>query len=400
MPASPTLRCLATLVALSGCAVTVQGSSGSGSDAAVADAAPVNDTFTPPPPPLDSGVPPVRDGGVVFPDAPLPPRDVPVAADRPQLGFTFVGRWRAVTLEFLDDEGRTQRVRDTDTVISAGGGVSYTARVNGLLLVQPQRLVYGVALLAEGHVFGTPDVGGGGGINAGGNVLAGTLDDAAGVFRYAPGDDGAVRFEARPDGTIAIVSRESGSATVFARDVFPVRQPSVMGQGMVQRPEFASGDTVSAALFWDRVGGDYVEAQTALATFGPDDTGFFRVAQGPMPPPANVRSRLRNTEVAVAYPSAYVDRNGDNLFGPTDGLRATPTFALVWRGEGQAADLQGTPFEDLMPGYSIAVLGTTYPGGGLHLVPLDNNNPIAPDVPYRDMSRPLPIRRDLPDLVP
>lgn len=401
MRASPLLGCLLALGPLAGCAVTVQGGPGPGPDAASNDVAPAVDTGLPPP--LDGGTPgedvSAPDSAVIRPDAPLPPRDVPAPGDRPSLGFSFVGRWRAVAMEFTDEEGRFRRILDTPTNVGQPGGPPFTARINGTLLVEPRRLVYGVAFLVQEHIQGVPDDGSGGGINAGGAALAGVLDDTTGVFRYAPGDEGALRLQARPDGTLAIVSQTDGNATVFARDVFPVRLDAVQGQGAVQRPEFARGDSIHAALFWDGPGGGYTELLTAALRFGPDDFVYFNVPRL-APPPAPLRSLVRATPVAVAYPSAYVDRDNNNVHTSADGPRATPTLAIAWRGNGAPGDLAGTAFEDLMPGYSFAVLGLSYPAGGLHLVPLDNLHPISPDVPYRDMSRPLPIAGDLPDLLP
>ncbi len=403
----PLLGCLLVLGLLVGCAVTVQGGPGTGSDAASndvtipVDGGIVDDTGTPLP--FDGGIPRqdvfVSDGVVMRPDAPLLPRDVSASGDRPSVGFSFVGRWRAVAMEFTDDEGRARRILDTPTNVSQPGGPPFTARINGTLLVEPRRLVYGVAFLVQEHIQGSPDDGSGGGLNAGGAALAGTLDDTTGVFRFAPGDEGAVRLQARPDGTVAIVSQTDGNATVFARDVFPVRLSSVQGRGIVQRPAFARGDSIHAALFWDVSGTGHSEFLTAPLRFGPEDFVYFNVPMLPLPPPS-VRGRVRATPVAVAYPSAYVDRDNNNVHTAADGPRAAPTVAIAWRGDGPPGDLAGTAFEDLMPGYSFAVLGQSYPSGGLHLVPLDNLHPIAPDVPYRDMSRPLPIAGDLPDLVP
>lgn len=391
------------LVALSGCAVTVQGSPGSDAAAPGSDAVVSADA---PPPGVDGATPPMRldvpvvDSTVFFPDAPPPARDVPRAdSGRPPLGFSFVGSWRAVALEFEDDAGQRRRLLDTPTVIGdPGGGASYSARVNGTLRVEPRRFVYGIALVTEGHVLGTPEEAGGG-LNAGGTVLGGTLDDATGEFRFAPGADGALQLRVRPDGTITLEGQNSPNVVVFARDPSPVRRDAVQGNGAAQRPAFLRGDTVHLGLFWDLPGMGYAEMFSARSPFDANDLARFSVTLT-APPPAMVRGSVRGVPLAVGYPSAYLDRDTSNSYTPADGERASPSFAVAWRGEGDPAALAGTAFEDLPRGYSLAVLALAYPGGVPHLVPLDNTLPIEPDVPLRVERRPLTSRGDLPNLVP
>lgn len=390
------------LVALSGCAVTVQGSPGSdaavpGSDAAVpADAQASVDGATPP---MRLDVP-AGDSTVFFPDAPLPTRDVPrVDSGRPPLGFSFVGTWRAVALEFEDDAGQRRRLLDTPTVLTEpGGGASYSARVNGTLRVEPRRFVYGIALVTEGHVLGTSEEAGGG-LNAGGTVLGGTLDDATGEFRFAPGAEGSLQLRLRPDGTITLEGQNSPNVVVFARDPSPAQRDAVQGNGAAQRPAFIRGDTVHLGLFWDLPGMGYSEMFSARSPFDANELARFSVTLT-APPPAMVRGNVRGVPLAVGYPSAYLDRDTSNSYTPADGERASPSFAVAWRGEGDPAALAGTAFEDLPRGYSLAVLALAYPGGVPHLVPLDNTLPIEPDVPLRVERRPLTSRGDLPNLVP
>lgn len=313
--------------------------------------------------------------------------DAAVAPPEP----TFLGRWRAVRVRgALND----QMVEYADTTPLDG---AFARRVNGVLIVGADRLRLNVGLFtSQGPVLS---------LSGGGDrelfwqhqlrAAEGRLSTRADGFTFedtrVPGLE-PLQFTLGEDGLLWMLVREPTGprrtvSVAFARDPNPVRRDRVeMSASLLWRHETAPPDALTPVLFWDAPGAGSLEQRLRAAPWmGPltrQTTTFALPLAGP--PSAMFQGRVGGIPVAVAYPSAYVDLDGDNRFGPADGTRLDPPLAIVWRGEGPAENLRGTAFEGFLPGYSFALPNRVLvgdPDSAAGLVPFDNTH--LPDFTLR-----------------
>lgn len=323
---------------------------------------------------------PAADAGAVADvastDAPAPTRDAALTTPEAMVG----GRWRAVRYRSVVN-GQVVEIAD-DTPFDR----DFARRVNGVLIVDESRLRMNVGLFSVTgpllSLSGNNDVPWLPLLRATEGRWRATANGL--LFEDARAPGGApLNFSLDAEGRLWVtvtdvgIRRESFSIA-FARDPNPVRRDRLeLSAQLVWRAEGAIPDTFAPMLFWDVPGSERPEQRLSAGPWGGAAPRRTRTVSLDFagPPAGMVQGRVRGIPVALAYPSAYADSDRDGRLGTGEGPPLYSPLAIVWRGEGPAEDLRGTPFEGFLPGYSLAMpnwVPVDNPGAAVGLVPFDN----------------------------
>jgi len=297
---------------------------------------------------------------------------------------TYVGRWRAVRYR---SGGDASPIEYTDTPREQGPSA---LRVNGVLLVSANRLLYNVGMFRSDGFFAHLDD------HLPSDYLwLHQIRRAEG--RLIPQEDGfsfeernrpelaPQRFVLGSDGLLWMHVRDwrGGSGTfslAFARDPMPVQRDRLdISVPLRWGGQEAPPDNLAPVLFWDAPGAGFLEQRLTAAPWmgapGARETSFNLSLVGP--PAAMFQGRVGGIPVAVAFPTAYADTDGNNRYTTADGAHLQPPLTIVWRGEGPAEALVGTAFEGILPGYSLAfphMIHISAPSTPIRLAPFDNTH--------------------------
>lgn len=357
---------------------------------------------------------------VVLPDAALPedadtPTEdavvTPDAAVDPGSAEAIVGRWRAVRIRTAE-RGRVLEYRDNP--IAANGNPS-SAWVNGMLEVHVDRLLINVTSLGMQRVHSSstepywrdqmlrtegrllP--------RNGGFVFEGTTYPGLPPLPFHFDPEGMLWLEVRD------INRSYLSCQVgFVRDPTPARRASLeMSSEVDWRSDGpAPPADLQPVLFWDAPGAGFLVQRLATGPWAGTATSSRRpfALSFPGPPPTMYQGRVGGIAVAVAPIAFATDSHSDTQRIPTDQVPLPALrYAVVWRGEGPDEALRDTPFEGLVPGYSLALVPLMWNQSiwQFWLAPFDNTHLAPIDLRLRvpgEYSPPPPSEYSVPELLP
>lgn len=336
---------------------------------------------------LSDGRTPGRDATAVTPDAEAPPRsdvvapppvDVPTLPDgRVDPAAPLYGTWRLVAYEFNGDNGRRQTLIDENTPLRFGPA-TIDARVNGVLVIEPERSVYVLGILINDHFFVREDAEDAAtGLSAFGFTFPSTLMGDRLVF-----GENMLDFARNADGTISQVDADSGARSTWSRtsltagalDGYSARGralPMTDAMPVLQRPR--------AALAWDGRGSGNVYTNDVPLTRSSLGNYEYPVTIGAPPPEALVP--VGAGRAAIAYVLAYEDSNDNRRYDPgADTLRGVSQSAIVFRDAPDGDAVRASAIRNMPQGYRLASVHPDLTTGRRTIEPFDTSTSVTPDV--------------------